>query len=49
MIEGELSVKGGAGLGLIEICRKTGEKLVYQFINLDTENDFFVLKVTISN
>lgn len=49
MIEGELSEKGGAGLGLIEISRKTGEKLIYQFIHLDTDNDYFVLKVTISN
>jgi hypothetical protein len=29
MREGSLSEKGGAGLGLIDIARKTGEKLEY--------------------
>ncbi len=31
MREGSLSDKGGAGLGLIDIARKTGEKLDYHF------------------
>lgn len=45
---GELSVKGGAGLGLIDIIRKTGEKYAYQFLRLDENYHFFVLKTTIS-
>lgn len=47
--EGSLSDKGGAGLGLIDIARKTGRKLGYQFLPLDDkENFFFLLKVKIA-
>ena len=46
--EGKLSSKGGAGLGLIDIARKTGETLNYQFLQLDNENFFFILKVEIN-
>lgn len=45
---GELSVKGGAGLGLIDIARKTGKKLEYQFLPLDDENFFFIFKVEVN-
>jgi len=44
---GELSEKGGAGLGLIDIIRKTGEKYAYQFMRLDQNFHFFVLKSTV--
>lgn len=47
--EGSLSNKGGAGLGLIDIARKTGETLNYQFLPLDEENYFFILKVEINS
>ena len=46
--EGSLSEKGGAGLGLIDIARKTGQKLDYHFLPLDEVNYFFVLKVKIA-
>ncbi|MGI6479541.1 MAG: SiaB family protein kinase [Salinivirgaceae bacterium] len=47
--EGTLSEKGGAGLGLIDIARKTGRKLEYQFLPLDDkDNFFFLLKVKIA-
>ena len=46
--EGRMSEKGGAGLGLIDIARKTGEKLNYHFLQLDEENYFFILKVEIN-
>jgi len=46
--EGKLSAKGGAGLGLIDIARKTGETLNYQFLQLDNDNFFFILKVEIN-
>ena len=46
--EGQLSSKGGAGLGLIDIARKTGKRLNYQFIELDSEYYFFILQVEIS-
>jgi hypothetical protein len=47
MLDGEISDKGGAGLGLIDMIRKTGEKYIYQFLKLDTENHYFILKVTV--
>ncbi|MFA6403046.1 MAG: SiaB family protein kinase [Salinivirgaceae bacterium] len=48
--EGSISEKGGAGLGLIDIARKTGRKLDYQFLPLeDNKNFFFLLKVRISS
>ncbi|MEM1136954.1 MAG: SiaB family protein kinase [Bacteroidota bacterium] len=45
--EGTLSDKGGAGLGLIDIARKTGEKYQYQFLPIDDEFCFFILKVEV--
>jgi len=46
--EGTISDKGGAGLGLIDIARKTGEKIEYQFLPLDENNWFFIFKVEIN-
>lgn len=46
--EGSLSEKGGAGLGLIEIAKRTRNKLVYQFLPLDEKSQFFILKVEIN-
>ena len=46
--EGRLSDKGGAGLGFIDIARKTGQKLIYSFLKIDEANSFFVLTSTIS-
>ncbi len=48
MREGTLSEKGGAGLGLIDIARKTGEKLEYHFVPVDENNSFFLLRTKIS-
>lgn len=48
MREGSLSEKGGAGLGLIDIARKTGEKLEYHFIEVDPSTSFFLLRTKIS-
>lgn len=45
--EGKLSSKQGAGLGLIDIARKTDGKLEYLFIPVNG-TDYFVLKVEIS-
>jgi hypothetical protein len=45
---GKLSEKGGAGLGLIDIARKTGEQLVYRFLPIDDSYDLFILKVEIN-
>lgn len=45
--ENELSEKGGAGLGLIEMCRKSGHKIDYSFKLLDKEYSYFTLKLKI--
>jgi len=45
---GEVSVKGGAGLGIIDIARRSGEKLVYAFEDTGEDNSFFSLKVKVS-
>lgn len=47
MIEGELNEKGGAGLGLIDIARKSGNKLYYHFVPYDSQRYFFIFGVTI--
>jgi hypothetical protein len=35
--QNEMSSKSGAGLGLIELARKSGQKLVYEFENLNSK------------
>ena len=44
---GEMSLKGGGGLGMIDIARKTGEKLDFSFLPLDDKFSFFSLKIKI--
>jgi len=44
---GEISLKGGGGLGFIDIARKSGQKLDYNFINIDEKYSFFTLIVRI--
>ena len=46
--EGTISEKGGAGLGLIDIARKTSNPLEFQFLPMDEEYSLFVLKVEIT-
>jgi hypothetical protein len=48
MIEGRLSEKGGAGLGFIDIARKTGRKLDYHFLPVSDNSSFFLLTSIIS-
>jgi hypothetical protein len=44
----QISEKGGAGLGFVDMARKSGEKLEFNFASMDSEYDFFCLKVNIS-
>ena len=46
--EGIVSPKGGAGLGFIDIRRKTGNYLDYSFVKIDNETNFFIFTSTIS-
>jgi len=41
--EGSLSQKGGAGLGLIDMARKSGNKLIYEFRKINDNSSFFYL------
>jgi hypothetical protein len=45
--EGSLSEKGTAGLGMIDIARKSGNKLNFEFLEVDSVNSFFCLNVKI--
>lgn len=45
---GEMSLKGGGGLGMIDIARKTGEKLDYNFLEIDNKVSFFTLNIKVS-
>ncbi|MCC7302371.1 MAG: hypothetical protein IT233_06995 [Bacteroidia bacterium] len=45
---GEMSQKGGGGLGFIDIARKSGEKLAYNFLNVDQKYSFFSLNIKIA-
>lgn len=45
----EFSSKGGAGLGLIEMAKKTGNKLDYDFIKLDDQFSYFILSKTVDS
>ena len=45
--KGAISDKGGAGLGLIDIARKSGKKLEYSFEDMNEDFSFFSLLVKI--
>jgi phosphate uptake regulator len=48
MREGIMSPKGGAGLGFIDIRRKTENPLDYSFVRIDDETSFFIFTSTIT-
>lgn len=43
------SEKGGAGLGLIEMARKTGSKIDYSFSDVDEEHTYYYLSKYVDN
>jgi hypothetical protein len=43
-----ISDKGGAGLGFVDMARKSGEKLEYNFPEMDDDYNFFSFKVNIA-
>jgi len=45
---GQISEKGGAGLGFIDMARKSENKLEFIFVKESEEVSFFVLKTTIN-
>ena len=42
------SQKGGGGLGMIDIVRKSGQKLEFNFQNINENFSFFSLHIKIS-
>jgi hypothetical protein len=44
----KLTAKGGGGLGLVDIARKTGHKFDYSFHNVNNEYYFFNLDIIVS-
>lgn len=47
--DGVLSNKGGAGLGIIEMARKSGNKLAFDFEKLNEKLSYFYLQINILN
>lgn len=45
----KISDKGGGGLGLVDIARKTGNRLDYSFIDYSDNYSFFHLKIKIDS
>ena len=45
----EFSKKGGAGLGLIEMAIKTGNKLDYDFVHVNEDFSYFILSKTVDS
>lgn len=43
----KISQKGGAGLGLIEMARKSSQKLDFSFLDYDDKHAFFYLQINI--
>jgi hypothetical protein len=43
-----ISAKGGGGLGLVDIARKTGNNLDYTFIEYNSEYSFFYLNILVN-
>ena len=48
MKEGRMSEKGGAGLGFIDMGRKTGNPLEHSFLTITENYSFFVLTIRVS-
>ncbi len=48
LAEGELSEKGGAGLGLIDMARKTAQKIEYKFLNTTELKSMFYQRVVMT-
>lgn len=47
LVDGKISSKGGAGLGLIDMARKSGNKLLYAFEKVDDSYSYFYLHTEI--
>jgi hypothetical protein len=44
----KISQKGGGGLGLVDIARKTGNRLEYSFREYNSKHSFFYLNILVN-
>jgi len=44
----KISAKGGGGLGLVDIARKTGNKLEYSFKEYNSKHSFFYMNILVT-
>lgn len=49
LADGRYTERGGGGLGLIDIARRSGSKLEYAFVPFNGERTFFSLNVTLTH
>ncbi|MCB9169870.1 MAG: hypothetical protein H6594_05885 [Flavobacteriales bacterium] len=49
LADGRYTESGGGGLGIIDIARRSGNKLEYGFVPFDTDSTFFSLNVNVTN
>lgn len=49
IIQGSISDKGGAGLGILQIAINSNNNFSYNFETVDEEKDFFLLEIRITN
>lgn len=48
LADGRFGARGGGGLGMIDIARKSGAKLEYGFVPMDKDSAFFSLNVNVT-
>lgn len=48
LAEGKLTARGGAGLGMIDIIQKSGNKLEFDFMPANNDLLFFILKAQVA-
>jgi hypothetical protein len=48
ILESRISEKGGAGLGFIDIVKKTGNRIDYHFTRINDKTSFFIVKTYIN-
>ncbi|MEN8247436.1 MAG: SiaB family protein kinase [Bacteroidota bacterium] len=48
ILASRISEKGGAGLGFIDIVKKTGNRIDYHFVKINDKTSFFIVKTHIN-
>ncbi|MEI8204250.1 MAG: DUF6272 family protein, partial [Bacteroidota bacterium] len=49
LVMGEISNKGGAGLGLLDMARKSGNKLAFDFVQIDKNYSYFYFRLEVNS